>query len=431
MSLGDLAVVAALIVGWSAVSARAERIGITSPMVFALAGLALGGEHALHITLSAATIRGTAELTLVLVLFSDAARVRLTSLRHDIGLPGRLLGIGLPLTVVAGALVAHWIFGGFGTAMAILAGACLAPTDAGLGSGIVTNRSVPSRIRRLLNVESGLNDGIVAPVVSLAVAVLAGQSSDAKSSFLHAVREIGLGAVIGIGAGLAAGWLLSIAVRKGWSDVATTAIATPAAALGTYAFAVAVGANGFVAAFLAGLFFGVFRHRVGPRSLELTEDAGQLLACMVWFAFGAAMLSPSLSSPDLWRCLAYGVLSLTVLRMVPVALALWRTHVGGPTVAFVGWFGPRGLASVIFALLAYDELGHEATTLLHVVSVTVALSVVAHGLSANPLIARYGATMSLHRRDHPANAPSEVPDARRSFGHLGGSGPVGGASDSP
>jgi sodium/hydrogen antiporter len=414
----DLAIVAALVVLWTVVSDPAERLGLTAPMVFTLGGLAFGADQTFHISLSATAIRTTAEITLVLILFSDSARLRLTSLRHDMGLPARLLGIGLPLTVVLGALAARLLFAGLSVWFAVLAAACLAPTDAGLGAGIVTNRVVPSRIRRTLNVESGLNDGIVAPLVSLAVAILVGESSGTYTPFIHALREIGVGALVGVGAGLVAGWILALAVRKGWAESGTVRVATPAAAIGTYAFAVAVHGNGFVAAFLAGLCFGIFRHHLGARSLELTEGSGQLLACLVWFAFGAAMLRPSLSSPDLGRCVLYAVLSLTLVRLLPVGLALYRTHLGTATVAFIGWFGPRGLASVIFALLAFDQLGERAGLVLTLVSVTVGLSVLLHGFSANPLIARYGAHAQRREPDHPLLQPVEVPATRRTFGSL-------------
>jgi NhaP-type Na+/H+ or K+/H+ antiporter len=287
-----------------------------------------------------------------------------------------------------------------------------------LGAGIVTETSVPSRVRRALNVESGLNDGIVAPLVSLAVAILIGEASESHGPLLHAIREIGVGALVGIGAGLVAGWILALASRRGWTASGTTRIATPAAAIGTYALAVALHGNGFVAAFLAGLCFGIFKHQLGARSLEVTEGASQLLACLVWFAFGAAMLRPSLSSPEFLRCLGYAVVSLTVVRMVPVSIALYRTHLGPATVAFIGWFGPRGLASVIFALLAFDQLGQEARLVLTVVSITVALSIVLHGLSANPLIARYSTHARLQEPDHPLLQSSEVPAARRSFGNF-------------
>jgi NhaP-type Na+/H+ or K+/H+ antiporter len=414
----DLAIVAAIVVLWTVISGPAERLGLTAPMVFTFGGLAFGADQTFHITLSATTIRTTAEITLVLVLFSDSARLRLTSLRHDVGLPARLLGIGLPLTVVLGALAARLVFGGIGVWFAVLVAACLAPTDAGLGTGIVTNPSVPSRIRRTLNVESGLNDGIVAPLVSLAVAILVGESGGTHAPLIHALREIGVGALVGVGAGLAAGWILAVAVRKGWAESGTVLVATPAAAIGTYALALAVHGNGFVAAFLAGLCFGIFRHHLGARSLELTEGSGQLLACVVWFAFGAAMLRPSLSSPDFGRCLLYAVLSLTLVRLLPVCLALFRTHLGTATVAFVGWFGPRGLASVIFALLAFDQLGQRASLVLTSVSVTVALSILLHGFSANPLIARYGAHARQREPDHPLLQTVEVPATRRTFGSV-------------
>jgi NhaP-type Na+/H+ or K+/H+ antiporter len=419
VSWGDLAVVAAIIVLWAAVSGQAERIGITAPMVFVFTGLALGGEQALHITLSASTIRVGSELTLVMVLFADAARVRVSSIRQDIGIPARLLSIGLVLTIGLGALMAHLIFGSMGLWLALLVALCLAPTDAGLGAGIVTNASVPSRVRRALNVESGLNDGIVAPLVALAVAVVAGQSHEKSASLLHALREIGLGAVVGVGGGFVVGWLLTVAVRRGWTEQGAVGVATIAAALGSYAFAVSIHGNGFVAAFLAGLCFGIFRHRIGPRVLELTEGSGQLLACLVWFAFGAAMLRPAISSPLVLRSLVYAVISLTVIRMVPVAIAMIGTRLGGPTVAFMGWFGPRGLASVIFALLASDQLGQKASTVVTVVSITVALSVLAHGLSADVLIHRYAKLVASHGPDHPVAMEMQVPAPRRTFGSIG------------
>jgi NhaP-type Na+/H+ or K+/H+ antiporter len=417
MTWADLAVVGALVVGWAAVSKWAGRIGVTAPMLFVAAGVALGGERVLHVTLSSSTMKVCAELTLVMVLFADAARVRLPSLRQDVGLPLRLLGIGMPLTVGLGALLDHWVFGSFGVWMAVLVAACLAPTDAGLGAGIVTDQSVPSRVRRALNVESGLNDGLVAPLVALGIAAVAGEMTGASgTSLLHAAREIGIGVLIGIGGGLVVGWLLAWTNRQNWTDSGAGAVATVAAAIGTYSAAVALHGNGFVAAFLAGLCFGVFQHEVGPQPLELTEGLGQLLACLVWFAFGAAMLRPALTSPEVLRALGYAVLSLTVVRMLPVALALFRTHVGLATVAFVGWFGPRGLASVIFALLAFDALGHESSTLLATVSITVALSVVVHGLSANPLISRYGAAGKSRDPDHPLQVHVAVPPVRRTFG---------------
>ena len=416
MSWGDLAVVMVLVVLWASVAVRADRAGITAPMVFALAGVALAGDRALHITLSSGSIKLTAELTLVLVLFTDAARIRISSLRQDIGLPLRLLGIGLPLTVLLGALAAHLFFGQPGIWMVVLISACLAPTDASLGSGIVTNESVPSRVRRALNVESGLNDGIVAPLVSLAVAVLAGQAGEHGGPIALALREILIGADIGVGAGCVAGWLLAYAVGKGWTSGGAAAVAMAAAAIGTYALAEAASGNGFVGAFIGGLCFGAFQGHLDRDVPEVAVGTGQLLACLVWFAFGAAMLRPALSSPDLARAAGYAVVSLTLVRMVPVAVALLGARLGWATVAFMGWFGPRGLASVVFALLASDELGHSASTLLTVVSVTVALSIVCHGVSANPLIRRYVSHISTREPGHPLLVTVDVPPARRPLG---------------
>jgi sodium/hydrogen antiporter len=418
VSWADVAVVAGLVVVWTLIADRVDRFGVTAPMLFAAVGLLISGDSDLHVSLSASTIRVAAEVTLVLVLFGDAARVRIHSLRQDVGLPVRLLAIGLPLTLVLGTFLAVALFGSFGIWMAVLTAACLAPTDAGLGQGIVTDPTVPSRVRRVENVESGLNDGIVAPLVSLAVAVLAGEETHGSDAVLHAIREIGLGVVIGVGGGLLLGWILALAVTHGWTEERAAALATTAGALGIYALAVAVHANGFVAAFLAGMSFGIFRHRVGTESLGHAEATGQLLSYLVWFVFGAAMLRPALSSPQLGRSLIYAVLSLTVVRMVPVALALFRARLGNTTVAFIGWFGPRGLASVIFALLAFDQLGREASTLMTTVSITVALSVVAHGLTAPPLISRYAAHAQAKPKAHSLLQEVEVPTARKALGSL-------------
>ena len=409
MSATSIAVVCGLIVVWCLVSRQMGRLDVTAPMAFVLFGLLLGGSD--DISLNSEGVKLLAEVTLVLLLFNDAARVDLRSLRHDKGLPIRLLAIGLPLTVLAGVWAGWVLFAGIGLWGAVLLAACLAPTDAGLGAGIVTDERLPSRVRRVLNVESGLNDGIVTPLISLAIAVLAGEQEGANNFVSDALRELAVGAVLGGAVGAVGGWLLAQANRRQLSDRGADAIASVALALGAYALALAADGNGFVAAFVAGMAFGPFRHTLEETTLEFGEQVGQLLAIVVWFIFGAAMLRPALGDLT-WQVVLFAILSLTVVRMVPVALALFGTKLVASTVSFIGWFGPRGMASIVFALLAFDDLGAEAQPLLTAVSITVALSVLLHGVSATPLIVRYSAAVSDSTPDDPVRRDVPVIAAR-------------------
>lgn len=415
MSLLGIALVAVLIVVWCTFSRPLGRADITPPMAFAAAGLLLGGPALLDVRLTSEAIKVIAEVTLVLVLFSDAARLDLSSLRRDIAIPARLLGIGLPLTLLAGALAVRAVFGDVGLWPALLVAACLAPTDASLGAGIVSDGRVPSRVRRALNVESGLNDGIVAPLVTVAIAAVVGGSGHGSSLVPTAVRELSVGAVVGVAVGLVGGWVLATATRRGWVEPGADVLASTALAAVAYTAALGVHGNGFVAAFAAGLCFGPFRSELEPASLELTDRAAQLAGAVVWFAFGAAMLRPALTHLS-WQVVLYAVLSLTVVRMVPVALSLLGARLDRVTIGFVGWFGPRGLASVIFALLAFDDAGQRSGEVVALVSITVLMSVVAHGVSAAPLIARYERHVRALSADDPVRLDVPVPPPRRTLG---------------
>ena len=392
LNVTALSIVAACIVVWGLVSARLERWQVTAPIAFVLLGLVVthGPVALTHLQLHSSTIRSVAEITLALVLFSDASRVNARALRADIGIPSRLLGIGLPLTIGAGAAVAAALFGSSGIWVAATIGAIVAPTDAALGAPIMADERVPARVRRVLNVESGLNDGIATPFVNLFLAgALATESVAAGGAGKAAVALVG-GAAIGAGAGLAGAWLLALTIRRGWSAPGFRPLSILALAVFAYAVAIVAHTNGFVAAFVAGLAFGTVL-TANEEEFSFTEEAGTLLSLLVWFSFGAVMLVPGLEAAD-WRDLVFAVLALTVVRMAPVALALAGSGLDRGTVAFIGWFGPRGLASVVFGLIATDTLAPaEARVVLAAVVVTVALSVLAHGVTASPLAARYGA----------------------------------------
>jgi NhaP-type Na+/H+ or K+/H+ antiporter len=272
--------------------------------------------------------------------------------------------------------------------LALLIGAALAPTDAALGAGVMVNPAVPARIRRLLNVESGLNDGIATPVVLVAVAGAAGHAGSTGPG--ETVAELVLGVLIGAVVGGAGGYLMRLARRHGWSEGGFAGSAVLALAVCAYACALALHGNGFIAAFVGGLAFGAASGRSRERLVPFVEETGALVSLLVWLAFGSIAVAVALESLT-WQVVIYAVLSLTVIRMVPVAIALAGARLGRTAVVVVGWFGPRGLASVVFALLALEEIGqHAASQAVAVITVTVLLSVVAHGATADPLARRFG-----------------------------------------
>ena len=406
MSVTVILIVTATIFVWGTVSARLERADLTAPIVFVAVGSLLAASGLIDAPSAPETFKPLVELTLVWVLFSDAARVPIKQFRHEFGPYARLLGVGLPLTVLAGWGLASWLFPQLGIWLALLVAAALAPTDAALGLPVVSNPAVPSRVRRLITVESGLNDGIATPVVMLAIAGAASAEGVAGASSVgKAIGELAIGAVVGAAVGVTGGLLLRRARRRGWAAEDFAGIAVLALALVAYAGALTIHGNGFVAAFCGGLAFGAAAGRRGPAELVFVEQASGVVSLLVWLAFGAIAVPIALDHLDMTTVL-YAVLSLTLVRMVPVALASIGAGLDRATVLFVGWFGPRGLASLVFALLALEELGSGADQAVAVIAVTVLLSVLAHGASARPLAASYG--RSVAARGPEAGGP--VPD---------------------
>jgi NhaP-type Na+/H+ or K+/H+ antiporter len=390
MELTVLVLITAALFAWALVSARLQQADLTAPIVFTAVGMALAWAGLVDAASPPAAITPVVEVTLVWVLFSDAARLPLQELRRDVGRYVRLLGIGLPLTIVFGWVLAAWFFPQFGLWLALLVGAALAPTDAALGIPVVTNPAVPSRIRQLITVESGLNDGIATPVVMVAIAgaaAAAGLESAAGPG--SAAVELLIGAGVGAATGAVGGWLLQLARRRGTSAEDFAGVGVLALSLLAYTAALAVGGNGFVAAFCGGLAFGTCAGQRAPAELVFVEQMGGLVSLLVWLAFGAITI-PTMLAHFVPLTIVYAVLSLTVVRMLPVALASIGAGLDRRTVLFVGWFGPRGLASLVFALLALEALGPVSDQAVAVIAATVLLSVLAHGLSAAPLAARYG-----------------------------------------
>ncbi len=413
MSASDAAIVAAVVFVWGTLSARLERYDVTAPIIFVVAGLLLthGPLAPLGFAPSRELVKVLAEITLVLVLFSDASRVRLRDLRTDLGLCLRLLGIGLPLTIGLGTLLALALFHGMNIWLALLVGAALAPTDAALGAGVMVNPAVPARIRGLLNIESGLNDGIATPVVLVAIAGAATAEHAASAGPAKAVAELALGVLAGVLTGGAGGFVVNVARRRGWAAGGFAGSAVLALAICAYASALAMHGNGFIAAFTGGLAYGATGGKRGERLVPYVEETGALVSLLVWLAFGAIAVVPAFDSLT-WQTVLYAVLSLTVIRMAPVALALAGTRLGRPAVAFVGWFGPRGLASVVFALLALEDIGQPAEPAVTVIAFTILLSVLAHGLTADPLAHRHGPRLA-STADGPDEAGMQQLPARR------------------
>ncbi len=386
---------AVLVLGFTSIAAALGRRLITAPLAFVAVGAVLG----LAVDdLGEAVTAGTklvAEVTLVLILFHDAAQVRPREIRSDGGLYARLLLVGFPLTILAGYVLARALFPDLPVMMALLLAAALAPTDAGLGAPTVLNPVVPTRVRRALNVESGLNDGLATPVVLFAIAVLAGQEGLApRESIADALIELAVGVVAGIVVGGSGGALLGWSRRRGMSTRASRTLGVLMIPLLAYSAALLTSGNGFVAAFISGTAFAGSAAWIHEEESTLlgTEELSDLLGYAVWLVLGLVAV-PLVWREAGWRELLFAVLALTLVRMAPVALALIGTGLRPRTVAFIGWFGPRGLASVVFALIALESLDVDDTlrTVLATICLTVLLSVVAHGFSAQPLATRYGA----------------------------------------
>jgi sodium/hydrogen antiporter len=414
-----LGVLMLLILGWAVISSPLARWNITGPLLFTAAGFLLANSSwgFLSVDLEAPQIHLLAELTLALLLFSDAVRVNISSLRRDVRVPTRLLGIGLPLSVLLGSLAAAVLFHSFTWALAGFVGAALAPTDAALSAQVITDDRIPIRLRRELNVESGLNDGIVTPVVVFMLAVAADQLGVTHAeTVVRPLLELAIGVAVGAAIGLGGGALIVAASRRRWMLAGGRRLATVAAALSSFSFALALGGNGFIAAFVAGIAFraALPRDLDMDRVAELPELLGEVLAFAVWFLFGAALVPVAFAHASGWTVL-YAALSLTLIRMLPVALALLGAGEDRATVLFMGWFGPRGLASVVFALLAVEELGTSEVVgeAVAVVALTVLLSVILHGVSAGPLGSRYARG---HRNSAAVDSVADGPRARRPAG---------------
>ena len=412
MDLTTIAIICGLLFGYALLSGRLEGTVLTAPMLFVAAGFLLGpgGFGTATWAVEYSAIHVIAELTLILVLFTDAARIDLRRVRRDHSLPVRMLLIGLPLTMVLGAAAAALLFPGFSIWEAALLAALLAPTDAALGQSVVAAKVVPLRIRQAINIESGLNDGIALPAVLL-FAALAGahHESGAGDWFEFGLLQITLGPLAGVAIGYAGARLIDIAAERGWATTAFQGIGILSLSVLAFLVAELIGGNGFIAAFVGGIVFGNVIRNQCTYLFEFMESEGQLLMLITFLVFGAVLLPAALVHLNV-MIVVYAVLSLTAIRMVPIALSLLGSGIRTPTYLFLGWFGPRGLASILFVLLILEEAAiPHRREILAVTIITVALSVILHGVSAAPLAKVYGQLCSKVRGLEEDKPVSSIP----------------------
>lgn len=391
----NLAVIAAFLLIYSLIAGRFESRLINGPLLFLLMGWLLGpgGIELLSLSIDSDGIKLLAELTLVIVLFSDAANTNWQVLLANRSLPIRLLLIGLPLTLAAGALFGHWLFPDLPLLELAILSTILAPTDAALGKAVVSNPAVPAPIREGLNQESGLNDGICVPVLLLLLALIAPTEQHSGTGLLAItllLEEIGIGLLVAWGLTTFTLRLLKASYLNGWQLPLWRQLTMPGLALLCFALAQTLGGSGFIAAFVGGLLMG---RKLGEHKhayLDSCEGYGDLLSVVIWMVFGATLM-PMLAELLHWQYWLYAAASLTLLRMVPVWLSLLGTGLKLELKLFIGWFGPRGLASIVFAVMVLQNepalLGQRP--IIATVLCTIILSVILHGLTANPWVARF------------------------------------------
>lgn len=396
MNAEAITVMSALVFCYALAARRLTYANLTAPMLSIIAGLVVFSTGSVGFDADAAFVHLIAEITLVIILFHDASTVRLSKLRHDPGIAARLLLIGFPLALLTTYLVTLSLLPNLGWAGALVIAAAVTPTDAGLGAPTVLNPVVPLRVRRGLNVESGLNDGMATPIVLVALGVLAEHEDSPIPGLLGiGVVSVLLALACSVALALAMAWVMDWSRRRHVSGHRGRQIATLVTPGLLFGVAELIGANAFITAFVGGLVFGAASTTLAEEheSADLLETSADLLGFVVWFLFGGLLLRVFAHGMR-WQWLVIGVLALTVLRLVPVALAMLGSGFRLPTILFLGWFGPRGLATIVFGLLAVEELGLDSPFIADLagpLSATVVLSVFAHGFSAGPLSMSYGA----------------------------------------
>lgn len=386
----NLVLIASSVFVYSLLAGRIEKTAISGPIIFVILGI-IAGPLAFNFFDSGMNEEGyktLAEVALALMLFTDASNTNFRVLEHNYATPMRLLFIGLPLTIILGLLAGKFVFNGFAWIELAILATILAPTDAALGNAVVTNRAVPSKIREALNVESGLNDGISVPVLFLLIAIFAAETQgDVSFAFglgLFA-KEIGIGLGIGLFVTYVGARLIHYSTTKKWITSSLKPLVIIALTLACFSLAQLLGGSGFIACFTGGLLYGQLSKKYKIESMLSAEGTADILSLITWMIFGAVVVSSSISVFT-WHIALYAILSLTIVRMLPVYISLIGSGIPSKERYFMGWFGPRGLASIVFAIIIIDlQLPHQETILLTIVC-TILGSILLHGITANPII---------------------------------------------
>ena len=396
----NLAILAAFVFLYSLVSGGLEKTPFNGAVVFTVFGLVLGPLRLgfLNLEVDAEFLSNLAELTLALVLFTDASNANLRELKYSFHIPQRLLLIGLPLTILLGFVSGYLLFDGLTLLEIAILATMLAPTDAALGKAVVTNETVPDNIREGLNVESGLNDGICVPILFIFLVLVSEgvQGGTAMIALKLVTEAIGIGVVVGVGLTFLGVRLLALCADKGWVTESWRQLPVPALAVTCFAVAQWLGGSGFIACFIGGMLFGGLEKHHKHKLLLAAEGTGDILALITWVTFGAVVVGQSIGSFS-WQVVMYALLSLTIVRVLPVFLVLTGMNLRADEKLFMGWFGPRGLASIVFAVIVLNAHLPGGKTISMTVVCTILLSVIGHGLSANPLVAALGARIKARK----------------------------------
>jgi len=390
----ELAILAIFIFLYSAVAGGIERTMISGPMVFTVVGLGIGplGLGWLKPDLDNDGLRVLADITLALVLFIDAANADVSVVKRSFRIPQRMLVIGLPLTIFLGFGAGLLLFDQLSVFELAILATMLAATDAALGKAVITNKAVPARIREGLNVESGLNDGVCVPILFLFIALAVGTDTGGNSitfAIKLVAQEVGIGLVVGLGMAAIGAWFLKICYARGWVTEIWLQLPVVALALGSFSVAQTLHGSGYVAAFVGGLLFGSYRTSKKHGLILAAEGTSETLALLTWVVFGSAVLGQSLGYFS-WQVVVYAILSLTVVRMLSMFISLTGSGESTTSKLFLGWFGPRGLASIVFAIIVLNRGVEGGGLLAMIVVCTVAISILAHGLTANWLARTLG-----------------------------------------
>ncbi len=392
MNYQHLAILCTFILVYSLFTKRIEKLAISGPILYVLFGFLVGPMvlNLFDIEINDESIKTLAELALALVLFNDASKTNLNVLEHNILIPTRLLLIGLPLTIVMGIFSGWLVFQTFSWIELAILATMLAPTDAALGKQVVTNKNVPSKIREALNVESGLNDGICVPIIFLLIAIItAEQFTEVTISFGVSllVQEIGIGLIVGLVITFLGDKLVRTSIKHGWIEKSWQSIFIIALAFSCFAMAQLFGGSGFIACFTGGMLFGKINKNRKLELLKASEGSAEILSLITWVIFGSVVVSAYLEYFTI-SVVIYAILSLTLIRIIPVLLSLTKTAISFKERMFIGWFGPRGLATIVFAIMVLGVDLPNKDTIMTTAICTVLFSILAHGFSANPLIKR-------------------------------------------